>query len=63
MATTVWRFAQTSAAANRALLMPIATPKSFDTVAPQQRGFDTVLIRFGLLREETGESEKAKQLK
>ncbi len=63
MTKPVGRFAHTSATANRELPTPIGSPKSFDTVTLHQRGFDTVLIRLGLFRAETGEDEKTKRLK
>ena len=63
MPTLVERIAQTSATSNRTLPIAAVAPKSFDTVGLQRRGFDTVLIRFGLFEEEAGQEEKMKRLK
>jgi hypothetical protein len=60
MPTLVECIAQTSATANRTLQIAAVTPKSFDTVGPHRRGFDTVLIRLRLFGEETGQEEKLK---
>ncbi len=42
--------------------MSAGTTMSFDTVGPQRRGFDTVVIRLGPLGKKTGQAEKLKQL-
>lgn len=54
MTTPVERFAHTSATANRELPIQTGSPKSFDTVTLQRRGFDTV----GIVREEKDREKK-----